>query len=195
MSKLRHRAFTSAINLPSHRRGREIGDVVDEDAEEEEDNTPHGDGKRRKKERRKTDVIQRRAKLQVQRAQAKTNRMRQATIGEGDISDSELVRLEVETDVADALAKTTRTRKKTKSITESDQATSSGAAAASQEGPSTLRSRRRSQRLRSRDPVVVQGIMLPRPDQATGVTKEALKMLERKRDTDQALEQLKTLKK
>uniref|UniRef100_A0A914Y681 Uncharacterized protein n=1 Tax=Panagrolaimus superbus TaxID=310955 RepID=A0A914Y681_9BILA len=127
-------------------------------------------------------------------AKAKTNRMRQATIGEGDLSDSELLRREVETDVADAIAKDAKKQSPRKRAKSS--ATESDLASTQDDSPSAaVGARRRSQRLKSKGPAVEEGILLPGSNQETGVTKEALKLLEKKRDTDQALERLKALKK
>uniref|UniRef100_A0A914PMN1 Uncharacterized protein n=1 Tax=Panagrolaimus davidi TaxID=227884 RepID=A0A914PMN1_9BILA len=197
MSALRHRAFTSEIRLPSHRRHHEkIGDDDEEQNEEDERTDEPGSSKKRKG-RKKVDTIQLRAKMHLGLAKAKTNRVRQTTIGEGDLSDNELLRREVQTDVADAIAKETKKqspRKRTKST-----ATESDATPTHDESPSAAAivggGRRRSQRLKSKGPVVEEGILLPGSNQATGITKDALKLLEKKRDTDQALEKLKAMKK
>uniref|UniRef100_A0AC34FJX8 snRNA-activating protein complex subunit 1 n=1 Tax=Panagrolaimus sp. ES5 TaxID=591445 RepID=A0AC34FJX8_9BILA len=233
MSALRHRAFTSEIRLPSHRRhhekddddekeGQSVEEGDDEDKEAEpssskkrkghdddeeegqsveedddEDKEAELSSSKKRKGRKKVDTIQLRARMHLGLAKAKTNRMRQATIGEGDLSDSELLRREVETDVADAIAKDSKKlspRKRAKSTaTESSDLTTP----VQDESPSaSIGGRRRSQRLKSKGSAVVEeGILLPGSNQATGVTKEALKLLEKKRDTDQALERLKALKK
>uniref|UniRef100_A0A7E4ZYT8 Histone acetyltransferase type B catalytic subunit n=1 Tax=Panagrellus redivivus TaxID=6233 RepID=A0A7E4ZYT8_PANRE len=131
------------------------------------------------KQKAKVDKIQQRAKLAVGLAKGKTARIRRDTIGE-EVTDAEITRREVESDVAHAIELSARRRTRNSHRTESQSLRESVS--------------RSPTKRRPKGPKVVEGVLLPNAEEASGVMKKALLELDKHDDTDRALDKLKKLK-